>query len=137
MDDMKSAMRGGDSVTRDTIRFLMSEIKNHELDHGEQDDAGVQKIAASQVKKIKEGIEEFKKAGRDDLADDEEGKLKVLANYLPKQLTDGELEEIVKRVVGENAGGNVGQIIGQVMKAVGGSADGNRVSALVGSLLGK
>ncbi|MDR0463113.1 MAG: GatB/YqeY domain-containing protein [Pseudomonadales bacterium] len=136
MEDMKTAMRAGDAVARDTIRFLMSEIKNVELDNGEQDDQGVQKIVASQVKKIKEGIEEFKKAGRDDLIVDEETKVTVLENYLPKQLSDAELEEAVKKVLAENADNtNKGQVIGLAMKAVDGQADGGRVSAMVNKLL--
>jgi uncharacterized protein YqeY len=138
MEDLKAAMKAGDAMTRDTIRFLQSEVKNHEIDHGEQDDAGVQKVVASQVKKIKEGIEEFIKGGREDLVDDEKAKVAVLEKYLPKQLSDEELSALVEKTIGGLSDtSNRGQVIGAVMKAVAGQADGGRVSAKVNEILSK
>ena len=76
IDEMKQAMKDGDKVKLAVVRFLRSEIKNYEIDHGEQDDAGVEKIVAKQVKQVKESIEEYQKAGRNDLVSEEEAKLR-------------------------------------------------------------
>lgn len=134
LEDMKSAMKAHEATRLGTIRFLMAEIKNYEIDNGEQDDAGVQRLAASEIKKMRDGIEEFRSAGREDLIPDEEAKIEVLSVYLPKQLTDEELEKIVVEVLaemGENGSANPGQAIGAVMKKVAGQADGNRVKEAV------
>lgn len=136
MDDLKVAMRAGDAVTRDTIRFLQSEIKNFEIDNGEQNDTGVQKIIASQVKKMNEAIEEFAKASRSDLVTEEKAKVEVLSKYLPKQLGDEELTVLVQKTISEMSDtSNRGQVIGAVMKVVAGQADGGRVSAKVNEIL--
>jgi hypothetical protein len=135
LDDMKQAMRAKDTVKLGVIRFLRSEIKNFEIDNGTQDDAGIQKVIASQVKKIKDAVEEFRTAGREDLVESEEAKLVFMQAYLPEQLSDEELETIVAKVVESSDEKNMGKLIGLVMKEVTGKADGGRVSALVRSKL--
>lgn len=131
LEDMKQAMKSKDMDALGVIRFLRSEIQNYEIDNGEQNDAGVQKIIASQVKKIKDAVADFKKAGRDDLVSAEEAKIVVMEKYLPEQLSDEELEKIVDTVMLETEEKNVGKLIGVVMKQVSGRADGNRVSAVI------
>jgi uncharacterized protein YqeY len=131
IEDMKTAMKAGDKVKLNVVRFLRSAIKNHEIDHGEQDDAGVEKIVAKQAKQIKESIEEYQKAGRDDLVSEEEAKLEVLSAYLPEQMSDEELQEAIKEVLAGVENPQMGPIIGQVMAKVQGKADGSRVSQLV------
>jgi uncharacterized protein YqeY len=135
MDDMKQAMRDKNMLKLGVLRFLRSEIQNYKIDNGDQDDAGVQKIISSQVKKIKDAVTEFKKAGRDEMVADEEKKIAVMETYLPKQLSDEELEVIVAKVVDNSEEKNMGKLIGLVMKEVAGLANGNRVSALVRSKL--
>jgi uncharacterized protein YqeY len=136
MEDMKNAMRARDSVKLGAIRFLQAEIRNTEIDHGEQNDDGVQKIIARQIKQMRDAINDYQKADRSDLVEAEEAKVKVLEAYLPQQLSDAELEAIVTSVISENAGANMGQLIGQVMKQAEGKADGGRVSAMVKAQLG-
>lgn len=131
IEDMKQAMRDKDTVRLGVVRYLRSEIKNFEIDNGAQDDAGVQKIIASQVKKLKDAVNDFKNAGRDDLVVQEEEKIAVMESYLPKQLSDEELNSIVTKVVDSAEEKNMGKIIGAVMKEVGGRADGGRVSSAV------
>jgi uncharacterized protein len=131
IEDMKQAMKSGDRTRLDAIRFLRSEIRNYEIDNGEQDDEGVLAIIARQVKQMKESIEEYRKGDREDMAADEELKLAVLQEYLPTQMSDDELRAIVKEVVGKSAGAQMGPVIGQVMAQVKGKADGGRVSAMV------
>jgi len=135
VNDMKQAMKDRDSVRLGTIRFLRSEIKNFEIDNGEQDDAGVGKIVVKQVKQIRESIEEYKKADREDLVADEEAKLKVLETYLPEQMSDDELKSVVSEVLAGLENPQIGPVIGQVMAKVQGKADGGRVAGLVKAAL--
>ncbi len=136
LEDMKQAMKSKDTVKLSVIRFLRSEIKNFEIDHGEQDDKGVEKIISSQVKKIKDAINEFANANRDDLVTQEKAKLVILESYLPEQLSDVELEAIVDQVMNLTTEKNMGKLIGLVVREVNGRADGGRVSALVKAKLG-
>lgn len=131
IDEMKQAMKAGDKVKLSVIRFLRSEIKNYEIDHGEQDDAGIEKIVAKQVKQVKESITEYKKAGRDDLVSEEEPKLKILEEYLPEQMSDEELQVVIDEVLSTMDNPEIGPAIGKVMGKVQGKADGSKVSALV------
>lgn len=135
MEEMKNAMRAKDTVRLGVIRFLRSEIKNIEIDHGDQDDAGVLKIIAKQVKSMKDANSEYQKGGREDLVEENNTKIKILEEYLPQQLSDEELETIVKKVVDSAEEKHMGKIIGSVMKEVDGKADGGRVSQLVRKLL--
>ena len=131
LEDMKQAMKSKDSVKLGVVRYLRSEIKNFEIDNGDQDDEGVMKIIASQVKKMKDAVAEFKAAGRDDLVTEEEAKIVVMEAYLPEQMSDEELSVVVEKVVSESEDKNMGKLIGAVIKAVDGKADGSRVSKMV------
>jgi uncharacterized protein len=131
LEDMKNAMKSGDRTRLDAVRFLRSEIKNYEIDHGEQDDEGVLGIIARQVKQMNDSIQEYRKGDREDLAAEEELKLAILKEYLPAQMSDEELRTIVNEVVAQSAGAQMGPVIGQVMARVKGQADGGRVSTMV------
>lgn len=131
MEDMKQAMRDKNIVKLGVIRFLRSEIKNFEIDNGVQDDAGVEKVIATQVKKLKDAVIDFRNAGRDEMVAEEEEKIAIMENYLPEQLSDEELDVIVSKVVESAEDKNMGKLIGAAMKEVAGKADGSRVSALV------
>lgn len=130
-EDMKTAMKARDMMTLDAIRFLQAEVRNIEIDHGEQDDAGIQKIVARQIKQMRDSIIEYEKGGRADLVEAEQAKIKVIEKYVPQQMSDTELKAIIEKVVAENPGAQMGQVIGQVMKQTAGQADGGRVSAMV------
>ncbi|NCO12088.1 MAG: aspartyl-tRNA amidotransferase [Candidatus Pacebacteria bacterium CG_4_10_14_3_um_filter_34_15] len=131
VEDMKQAMRSKDTVKLGVIRFLRSEIKNFEIDNGEQDDKGVVKIIASQTKKIKDALVDFRAAGREDLVSAEEAKVAILEAYLPQQMSDEDLRIVVAKIVDETEEKNMGKLIGAAVKAVEGKADGGRVSAMV------
>ena len=131
-DDMKTAMKAHDSASLEVIRFLRAEIKNAQIDGAGDDDASVQKVIASQVKKTTEAVQEFQNAGRADLAASEQAKIAIMQKYLPAQLSDEQLEQIAREVIASSGEvKNSGQLIGQVMKKVAGQADGARVKALV------
>ena len=133
LDDMKQAMRDKDMVRLGVIRLLRSEVQNYEIDHGKQTDEGVQKLIVSMVKKLTDAVTEFAAAGRDDIVADEQAKLTILQTYLPKQLSDDELQLVIDRVAQSSGETHMGKLIGLVTKEVGSSADGSRVAALIKS----
>ncbi len=134
-EDMKNAMRSGEQLKRDTVRFLMSAIKNFEIDNGPQNDDGVVKIVAREVKKMKDALTDFIKAGRQDIVEEENKKIAILEAYLPKQLTPEELEATVKEVLAEVGNSDFGKAMKAVMAKVQGKADGGQVSATVKKFL--
>jgi hypothetical protein len=134
-EDMKQAMKAHDALKLDTVRSVISEVRNFEIDNGEQDDAGVQKIIAKLVKQWQDAIVDFKAADRTDLITETESKLQILKAYLPEQLSDEKLQAIVQEVVAAAPVKTMGPIIGQVMQRVAGQVDGGRVSAAVKAAL--
>lgn len=130
-DKMKESMKARDMVALNTIRFLMSEIKKYEIDHGEQDDAGVGKIVLQQMKQVNESIAEYKKAGREDLVAQEEQKLAVLKEFQPEQLSEEEIKKTIKELMGESKDVQVGPLIGKVKAKVADAADGSVIARLV------
>lgn len=134
-EDMKNAMRARDMLRLGVIRFLLSEIKNFEIDNGEQDDAGIIKIIAREVKKVKDALIDFEKTGREDLVKEETAKLEIMESYLPKQLSDEELKTIVSEVAAASEKKDFGTVMKAVMAKVQGQADGGRVSAVVKEVL--
>lgn len=134
-EDMKNAMRARDSVKLNTVRFLLSEIKNFEIDNGEQDDAGVTKVIAKEVKKMKDAMNDFANAGRQDLVDEETVKVQIMETYLPAQLSAEELEVVVKEVISEVDSSEFSVVMKATMAKVQGRADGGAVSAMVKKLL--
>jgi uncharacterized protein YqeY len=133
--DMKTALRAHDSQRLTTIRFLLSEIKNAQIDGAADDDTSLQKIIATQVKKTKDALNDFTTAGRTDLVVAEEAKIKVMTSYLPKQLTNSELTQIIQEILAQaDPAANSGQLIGQIMKKTAGRADGAQVQTLLTKL---
>lgn len=138
MEDMKTAMRNHDSLKLDVIRLIRAAVQNYEIDHreaGAVSDEQVQKIVSTMVKQQEDALNDFRKAQRKDLVDETEAKIAVMQNYLPQQLSDTELEEIVAQVLASSPERAFGPLMGQVMKAVAGRADGKRVTALLQAAL--
>ncbi|MHB0976269.1 MAG: GatB/YqeY domain-containing protein [Candidatus Aquicultorales bacterium] len=138
-NDMKAAMRSGDKLRLSTIRLLISEIKNAEIAKGEGlADEEVVELVQRQVKRRREAVEQYEKGGRAELAEKETSEAKILESYLPSQLGDEELEEIVKAAIRETGASSkkeMGKVMGAVMPKVKGKAEGTRVSKTVASLL--
>jgi len=130
-EEMKSAMRARDAARLETLRYALSRIKNVEIDEGELDDAGVEKILAKIVKEIRESIVEYGQGNRADLVEKEEQKLTVMKAFLPEPLSDEELHAIIDQVKQDNPGLSGGQLIGAVLAKAGGRADGGRVAAML------
>jgi len=139
--DMKNALKSGDSDRRTLIGMVMSSIKNKEIDKkGELDDVEVIAVIATEIKKRKDSIAEFEKGGRPELAESERAEAEVLMSYLPKQLSDDELRILVEKAI-SSTGATTIKDMGKVMTAVKdeakGSADGQRVSTMVKEILTK
>jgi uncharacterized protein YqeY len=132
-------MKRHDSMTVDTLRFLISAAKNaaiakYGIDADTKNtDADVLDVVKKQVKTHKESVEAFEKAGRKELAEKEKAQLVILESYLPKELSDEELKALLAPVVA--AGGDFGPMMGKAMAAVKGQADGGRVSGILKSLI--
>ena len=135
--DLKDAMKAGDTQKRDTLRMLVSAIKNKEIDKRQElTDEQVLEVLASEVKKRKDSVAQFLAGGRPELAEKEEAEIAVLHGYLPKQLNEDELKAIVAETVAGMDKQDVGQAMKAVMAKVKGKADGTLVSKLVKDALG-
>lgn len=135
--DLHDAMRARDKVRAGTLRMTLTSITTAEVagdEARELSDDEVLQVIAKEAKKRKESAAAFSGAGRPELAATEEAELAVLEGYLPAQLTDDELRDIVARAV-ETTGATGMAQMGQVMKVaqteVAGRADGGRVAAQV------
>ena len=134
-EDLKEAIRQGDSATRDVLRFLTSDIKNEAIKvRRELEDKDVLGVLKKNIKSRKDSIEQFVKGGREDLAEKEKAELSILEKYQPEQMSEEQIESIVKDVVGrmdEKDAKNFGLVMKEVMKETDGRADGSLVSAVV------
>lgn len=139
-NDIKEAMKAKEAFKRDTLRQLSAAIKQIEVDERiEADDERVIGILQTQIKRRNDSIEQYKAGGRQDLADQEQGEIDILSVYLPKQLTDEELEAKVKELiekVGATTGKEMGKVMGAAKTEIGSSADNKRISMMAKKLLG-
>lgn len=134
MDDMKEAMKAKDKVRKNVLTMLRSAIKQKEVDERlELEDADVLDIIAKQIKQKKDSIDDFEKGNRQDLIDLTNEEIKILLDYLPPQLSDEELDEIVKEAVsisGAQSKKDMGKLMALVMPKVKGKADGKHVNQI-------
>ena len=142
MADFKEAMKAHDEIAKNTISFARAAIKQYEVDHREElDDDGIAAILSKQVKMRRDALADFEKAGRIDLIDSYKSEIEILKRYLPEQLSDEKIREIIEGIASESGieGGmqNMGKLMGPVMAKVKGLADGNRVKQLVQEFLKK
>ncbi|MBU6364342.1 MAG: GatB/YqeY domain-containing protein [Acidobacteria bacterium] len=139
-DDMKAAMKAGEKDTLGVIRRVLAAIKNARIekqaDLDEQDEI---KVVRSIAKQHKESIEQFRAAGREDLATKEEAELVILSVYLPPEMDEAQLDAIIDEVIAETGASSMkdmGMVIKAVMARTAGQAEGSVVSAKVKERLG-
>ncbi len=134
-DDLKQAMRDRDVLRRGVIRYLRSEIRNQEIRvQDELDDDGVVQVLSRQAQQRRDSIEAFAAANRTDLVEKEESELAVIMEYMPQQMTRGEIASLVQQViadVGASGPGDMGKVMSQIMPQVRGRAEGREVSSIV------
>ena len=132
LNDIKAAMKAGNSFERDTLRMINSAFKQIEVDERvELDDARIFTILQSEIKRRNESATQYKSGGRDDLAQKELGEIEIISRYLPKQLSDEELNAKISELIAQN-GLNGIKDLGILMKlakeAIGSACDGKRMS---------
>ncbi len=137
--DLKNAMKNKDNITRDTIRFLMSSLKQIEVDERKKlSDEDIVKIIQKSIKQREDSMTHYKNAGRDDLFEQEKAGADILKNYLPDQLNNEELKDIVSKIIAKTGATSIkdmGKIMGLAMKETAGKADGKRINNIAKELL--
>ena len=140
-EDMKSAMRAKEAERLGTIRLLLAAIKQREVDERiTVDDAGIIAIIEKLIKQRKDSIEQFQKAGRTDLVDQESKELAILQAYMPAQLSAVEVQSAIQKVIadlGASGPQDMGKVIGALKAQLAGKADMGMVSGLVKVALAK
>ena len=139
--DMVSAMKAKETVKLASLRAIKAAImlaKTAEGSTGEIDDAGIVKIIQKLVKQRKESAQQYNDAGRPELAENELAEAAVMEVYLPKQLSEAEVEEQLKAIiaeVGASKPSDMGKVMGVATKRLAGLAEGRLISTLVNKLL--
>ena len=140
-EDIKAAMKARDKVRLETLRNIKKvflEAKTAPGSDGELSDDAALKIIQELAKQGKETAETYTSNNRQDLADEELAQVKVLEEYLPKQLTESEIEAIVKEIISETNASSMkemGKVMGIASKKMAGQADGKIISGIVKKLL--
>jgi len=134
-EELITAMKAKDKATLTGLRNILGKLKAQRIDKGE--DLTKQeciKILQSSVKQLNESIEQYKKGGRDDLAEVEAFELKLLEKYLPEQLSEDDVRAVVRKtikLIGAESMQDMGQVMGAAMKELTGATDGNMVQKIV------
>lgn len=143
-DELKESMIAKDELRKSVLRMLISAITYYEIQKGgagyEATDEDVLSVIDKQVKQRKDSIEQFEKAGRQELADKEKAEMALLEKYLPEQMSEEEVRELVKEAIeqtGASSPQDMGKVMGALMPKVKGKADGGLVSRLVKEALSK
>lgn len=140
-EDIKAAMKAKDSVAMNAVRAVKGEIllfKTAEGGSGEVTDEDVLKMIRKLVKQRRESAEQYVAAGRKELADNELAEAAVIEKYLPKQLSEAEVEAKVKEIIAELGATSLkemGKVMGAANAALAGQADGKTISGIVRKLL--
>ena len=139
--DLKDAMKSGDKIRLTVVRSIRALILEFEKSGlGKELNAEEEiKMLSTAAKKRKDSIEQFRNAGRNDLADTEEAELKILMDYLPKQMNEDEIKNEVSRLaseIGAKSKEDFPKLMPLVMKELKGKADGKLVKSIVENFLG-
>lgn len=137
-DELKESMYAKDELRTSVLRMLISAITYYEIQKGgagyEATDEDVMVVIDKQVKQRKDSIEQFEKAGRQELADKEKAEMALLNKYLPEQMGEDEIRELVKQAIeqtGAKTPQDMGKVMGALMPKTKGKADGGLVSRIV------
>ncbi len=138
--DVKNAMKAKDNKKRDALRLLTSAFKQIEVDERKElSDDDVIKIIQKQVKSRNDAVVQYKEAGREDLMQIELDEIAYYEPYLPKQLSDDELENALRDIIaktGASSMKDMGKVMSMASKELAGRADGKRINECVKKLLG-
>ncbi|MFL2100533.1 GatB/YqeY domain-containing protein [Desemzia sp. FAM 24101] len=134
-DDIKTAMKAKDKHKLSVLRMIKSSLQNEQIKKGtelsKEDELAV---LSREMKQRRDSLTEFKKADRQDLVDPLENEIAIVAEYMPKQLTEEELQSVVQEVIASvnaTSAKDFGKVMGAVMPKVKGKADGNDINRIV------
>jgi len=154
--DLNDSLRNKNELTASVLRMALAAVHNKEIakkeklrkaggkteeeieKEGQLSEEEINDVIFSEIKKRKESIEQFKKGNRQELVDKEKKELEILKKYIPKQLSEEELREIIKKAieeVGAESMKDIGKVMGKIMPEVKGKATGESVSNVVKELL--
>ncbi len=132
---MKTAMRGGDKPRLGVVRLMLAAVKQREVDdQKELDDAEITATLDKMAKQRRESIEQYEKAGREDLADQERFELTVLKDFLPEQLSEAEIDDLISAALEESGASSMkdmGKVMGILKPKLQGRADMGAVSGRI------
>jgi uncharacterized protein len=139
--DMKTAMRDGDALRRDTLRMVIAAAQNAAKEkRAPLTDEEALEVVGREVKKRRESVAAYQGAGREDLAAKETAEIEILAPYLPEQLGEDEVRALAREAVaacGASTPKDMGRVMSVLMPQVKGRADGKLVSAIVNEELAR
>lgn len=135
MSELKNAMKAKDKIRVDTVRLLISQLKNARIAAGDDltPDQELQ-VLMSAAKKRKESIQAYQSGGREDLLEKERKELQIIEEFLPEQLSDEEIEKEISAIIeqlGASSMKDLGRVMGEAMKKLKGKADGKKVQSIV------
>ena len=140
LEDMKTAMRDKDVLKKNAVQMARAAVLQVEKDNRiTLDDDGIVDIIAKEVKKRRDSLPDYEKSGRQDLIDNLKTEIEILMQYLPRQLSEEELEALVKQAIletGALSAKDMGRVMQAVMPRVKGRADGRMINLMVKKLLG-
>ena len=140
-EELKQALKAGDRLKATVLRGLKSDLKYKQIEVGEElTEQQVTDVLSSAAKKRRESIEQFRAGGRNDLVEKEQAELDIIVVYLPEQLGEDKLRQLVSEAIGESGAESprdMGKVMKVLMPKVKGKADGKLVSKLVTEILAK
>ncbi len=133
--DMKTALRGGDKPKLGVVRLILAAVKQREVDERiELDDAQITVVLDKMSKQRRDSLEQYEKAGREDLAAQERFELDVIKTYLPEQLDETEIDQLISAAIeatGASSMKDMGKVMGQLKDKLQGRADMGAVSGKI------
>jgi uncharacterized protein YqeY len=142
--DLKLAMKSGDTRKRDALRMLDSMIKNSEIEKKKKEDGladgEIQEVVARAIKQRKDAAEQYAAGGRAELAEKEEKEVEILLKYMPKQMGEEEIRAVVREIIsktGASSPADMGKVMGAAMSELKSKADGQIVKKAVEEELAK
>ena len=133
--DLKDALKSGDSRKRSVLGMVISAAKNKEIEkHGELSDEEMVAVISSEIKKRRDSVAQYEKGGRPELAKQERHEADILMSYMPEQMSEEQIREEAKKTIAETGAKDakeMGKVLGALMPKLKGRADGQTVSKIV------
>ena len=135
MDDLKTSMKEKDTLRKNTITMLRSRIKQYEVDNREDaNDDLIMQMIQKELKERSDTLESLKDSNRDDLIEDTKAEIAILEKYLPKQLSDDELAEIIEKIIADTKAESIkdmGKVMASAKEQIGSRATPKRMSEII------